>query len=74
MQPLNRLLMTAARGGLTIEPDTITTSRAPTSRELVNFIGAGFNQITIGDPTDCRDKFGLEALEELKEKQVITLG
>ena len=73
LQPINRLLMIAAKQGLTLDPEYIYTSRIPTSREFVNFIGAGFTKITIGDPTQSRDEHGLTALLTLTKSNTITV-
>ena len=74
LQPINRLLMNAARKGLKIESKYVYSSRVPTSRELVNMIGAGLMQIQIGNLDKSRDEHGLRALELLKNKQIITIA
>lgn len=72
LQPLNRLLMIAAREGLTLNPNHIHSSRCPTARELINFIGAGFTNIQIGNPRTSRDDHGLKALQQLQETKILT--
>jgi len=72
LQPLNRLLMIAAREGLTLNPNHIHSSRCPTSRELINFIGAGFTHLQIGNPRTSRDDHGLKALQQLQETKILT--
>ena len=69
IQPMNRILMIAAREGLIIEG--IYSSRTPTSRELVNMIGAGISSIQIGDKEKARDDHGLKALENLINSGVL---
>jgi len=71
LQPLNRLLMIAAKEGLKLDPNHIYSSRVPTSREFVNFIGAGFTKIQIGASNESRDENGLHALKQLKLNKVI---
>ena len=73
LQPINRLITTAARKGLKIDPDFVYSSRAPTSRELVNMIGAELNQITIGDINTARDEFGPRALKQLVDAGVLKI-
>lgn len=72
LEPLNRLLMNAARHGLTIQNGAVYSSRSPTSRELVNFIGAGLDTIAIGAPDQCRDSDGLRALQQLQQASLLT--
>ncbi len=73
LQPLNRLLMVAAKEGLTLNPEYIYSSRTPTSREFVNFIGAGKKTMYIGDLTEARDEFGPQALKLLKQKNILDI-
>jgi len=74
LQPINRLLMIASKEGLTLDPAHIYSSRVPTSRELVNFVGAGLNHIHIGNKETARDKFGPQALEQLIEANILALN
>lgn len=71
LQPINRLLMACAREGLRMDAAHIYSSQTPTSREFVNFLGAGYTSLHIGDTKLCRDEFGLLALEQLRAYQVI---
>ena len=73
LQPLNRLLMTASREGLTINPDFVFSSRIPTARELVNMIGAGLTKIRIGDMDSARDEHGPQALKQLQDANILTV-
>lgn len=72
MQPVNRLLTNAARKGLEIMPGSIYSSRVPTSRELVNMVGAGAREITIGNLEESRDSWGPEALKVLVEENILS--
>ena len=74
IQPLNRLLIIAAKEGLSLDPTSLISSRNPTSRELVNFIGAGFNTLKILDLNTSRDEFGPIALKHLQEHNLLMLS
>lgn len=74
MQPLNRLLMLAARKGLEINPDNVYSSRVPTARELVNAIGADIKTLKIIDKTDARDRSSFEALKLLQENTILDIN
>ncbi|MEZ5919581.1 MAG: deaminase [Alphaproteobacteria bacterium] len=71
LEPVTRLLMSAARQGFVIEPESFYAAQAPTARELVNLIGAGVTRIEIGNPAKCRDLSGLTALKQLKASGVL---
>jgi dCMP deaminase len=71
LEPLNRLLMTAARKGWKILPEFVFSSRVPTARELVNFIGAGYRQLYIADATHGRDEQAVQALGQLQGAQIL---
>lgn len=73
LQPVNRVMMTAARHGLKIEREYFYSSRVPTARELVDMVGAGLTHIALGDRTKSRDSFSIDALEQLKNAQIITI-
>jgi deoxycytidylate deaminase len=73
LQPINRLLMIAAREGLTIDPTSVYSSRVPTSREFVNMIGAGIQTMTIGDHKKSRDDQGITAFETLKSAGILNV-
>ncbi|MCF8496099.1 MAG: deoxycytidylate deaminase [Alphaproteobacteria bacterium] len=74
LQPLNRLMMSAARRGLRINPDFVYSSRVPTSRELVNMVAAGLNRLTVGDRTAARDEHGPRALDLLEKAGIIKVS
>ncbi len=71
-QPINRLLMAARYHGVTIEPMSLYSSRIPTSRELVNLVGAGFDAIAIGDESLSRDPSAQQAFAQLKEAGILS--
>jgi dCMP deaminase len=71
LQPVNRVIMTAARRGLTIDPAYLYSSIVPTARELVNMTGAGLNKIAIGDINASRDAFGPAALKQLQNAGIL---
>lgn len=71
LQPVNRVLMTAARQGLALDRDYLFCSVVPTARELVNVVAAGFTRIRIGDTAASRDEHGLAALRILMNSGVL---
>ncbi len=71
MEPLSRALMIAARHGLKVDAQHLYSSRVPTARELVNLLGARLDQIQIGDMSASRDENGPQALQQLKEAQIL---
>ena len=73
LEPVNRLIMEASHLGLKIDPDHLYASRVPTSRELVNMVGAGLTRIQIGHLSDCRDEWCLKALERLASTGVLNV-
>lgn len=70
-EPLNRILMLAARHGHKIDPHEVYSSRVPKSREQVNIVGAGLKRLYIGDLADCRDEYGIQAMEQLSYAGII---
>lgn len=73
MEPVNRLIMGAARRGLKIENGFLYSSRVPTSRELVNMVGACLTKIRIGNRDESRDEHGKTALKQLSDAGILTL-
>lgn len=71
LEPVNRLLMNAARRGLRLADGLLYTSQAPTAREQVNLVGAGIGRIRIGDPGMARDHGSLDALDMLTAKGIL---
>ncbi|MFN3701130.1 MAG: deaminase [Alphaproteobacteria bacterium] len=81
LNPLNRLMMAAGRLGIRIAPDFIYMSAAPTARELVNFIGGGFDRLHITiddgevhqiDPISHAHK--KNALNALQDADILTIN
>lgn len=73
LEPITRLLMMARFEGAELIPDSLTSSRIPTARELVNMLGAGLTQIRIDDMTSARDIYGPIALKQLTDHKIITV-
>jgi dCMP deaminase len=74
MEPVNRLMMVAARLGARIDPSLVVSSRVPTSRELVNMVAGGYTNVCILDRRASRDGPSVEALEVLTGAGVIQLA
>ncbi len=72
LEPVNRLLMNAARRGLKLRDGMIYVSQVPTSREQVNLIGAGLHRVMIGDRTKARDEDSLNALAMLEQHKLLS--
>lgn len=73
LQPADRLLLNCARHGYRILPEYIFSSQVPTSREFVNLIGLGYEQLSIGNTSISRDENSLNALKQLQKLNIITL-
>jgi dCMP deaminase len=73
LEPINRMIMGAARRGLKVSAGSFYSSRVPTARELINMVGAGITGITIGDESAARDIFGPKALKQLTEAKIISV-
>lgn len=71
LEPVNRLLMNAARLGLKIHAEYVYSSIVPTSRELVNMVGAGLNQLHLGDLDSARDPEALNAIKQLGDAKIL---
>ncbi len=71
LQPLGRIIMAASRYYLRIDPHYVFSSCTPTSRELVNMLGANLQTLIIADQSKSRDEFGPKALKQLMDKKVI---
>ena len=70
-EPLNRLLVYAKRKGFKILDGYIFCSQVPTAREQVNFIGAGYTSLIVGDVFRSRDHSGIKAKTLLKKHGLI---
>jgi deoxycytidylate deaminase len=73
LEPLNRVLMGAARQGLSIDPQYVYSSRVPTAREFINMVGKNLLQLRIGNLNAARDIFGPMALKQLTRAKIITV-
>lgn len=71
MEPLNRLLMNAARHGLRIVDGLVYSSQVPTSREQVNMVGAGLSSLAVGDSAKARDDAALHAMLQLQTAGIV---
>ena len=71
-EPVNRLMMHLSRRGYKLIADYLYCSQVPTAREQVNLVGAEIKRITIGDPQRCRDSAGLDAMEILRSKNILS--
>lgn len=73
LQPLNRVMMMAARHGLKINDNYLYASRVPTSRELVDMVGAGLSKFIIGNEMTARDADALTAFQQLKKAGILNV-
>ena len=73
LQPVNRILMTAARKGLNLQPGSLFSSIVPSSRELVNIVGAEIKSLIIGDSHAARDQYGPQALAQLTKAGILNV-
>lgn len=71
LEPLNRILMGAHRYGLRLIDGLIWSSEVPTSRELVNCIGADIKTICIGNDEAARDEEAIAASRTLADNGVM---
>lgn len=71
LEPVNRLLMNAARLGLKIHAEYLYASSVPTSRELVNLIGAGIGTLSLGDTARMRDVESVTGLKRLTDAGIL---
>jgi dCMP deaminase len=71
LQPLTRILMIAARGGQRLYPHSFVLSRIPTAREMVDFVGAGYDSFRVISPEDARDSESRQALNLLTRHKII---
>ncbi len=71
LEPLNRILMGAHRYGLRLIDGLIWSSEVPTSRELVNIVGAGIQTICLGNEESARDEDAIAASRTLADHGVM---
>ena len=72
LEPMNRILMGAARAGLTISQDHIWCSVLPTPREMVNLVGKGITNLYIGNMSANKKTASTEAKETLESSDIMT--
>lgn len=72
LEPVNRILMGAARAGLTLVQDYLWCSVLPSPREMVNAVGAGMHQISIGDTTHAKKSASSDARDLLQSTGILT--
>ncbi len=72
LEPVNRLLMNAARRGLKLLDGLVYSSQVPTAREMVNLVGAGMTTFHLGDAEKARDPGSIDALKMLSDSKVLT--
>lgn len=73
-EPVNRLMMAAARHGLKIKDGCLYASQLPTAREQVNIVGASLTAIHIGEADKARDEFAIQAIKQLQEHNILRLS
>lgn len=71
LEPLNRILMGAHRYGLRLIDGLIWSSEVPTSRELVNCIGANIKTICLGNDEAARDEEAIAASRTLADAGIM---
>lgn len=71
LEPVNRILMGAARKGLKISPDHIWCSVLPSPREMVNLVGYGVRKIHIGDLNVAKKPASLSSKELLETTEIM---
>ncbi len=71
LEPLNRILMGAHRYGLRLLDGLIWSSEVPTSRELVNVVGAGIQTLCLGNEEAARDEDAIAASRLLADNGVM---
>ncbi len=72
LEPMNRILMGAARAGLAISQNHIWCSVLPTPREMVNLVGKGITNIYIGNISATKKAASTEAKETLESSNIMT--
>lgn len=72
LEPINRILMGAARNGLHISRDHVWCSVLPSPREMVNLVGSGFQKIYVGDNQAAKKAESLAAKDVLEGHHILT--
>lgn len=70
-EPVNRMMMYLSRKNHKLYPNYLYCSQVPTAREQVNLVGANIKRITVGDTQKCRDPRGLDAMQLLKDLEIL---
>lgn len=71
LEPMNRILMGAARHGLKVSRDHIWCSVLPSPREMVNLVGCGVQKIHIGDLENSKKIASQLSRETLQSNQIM---
>lgn len=71
LEPINRLLMGAARAGLKIKGSDIWCSVLPSPREMVNLVAAGLTGIYIGDMDAHKKESSVKGRETLENSGIL---
>ncbi len=71
LEPVNRLLMGAARNGLKISCDHLWCSVLPSPREMVNLVGYGVRKIYIGDMGNSKKPESYPAYKTLESNDIL---
>ena len=71
MEPVNRLMMRAARLGTRLDPRVVVCSRLPTARESVNMVAAGLMHLHLIHPDQARDDDARMALRQLDSAGIL---
>ncbi len=71
-EPVNRLIMAAKSKGYILHPEHIFCSQIPTSREMINMVGAGIKHMVIGNPMRAKRTEDIQAKNLLEENGIIT--
>lgn len=72
LEPMNRLLMGAARNGLKVSRDHIWCSVLPSPREMVNLVGYGVQKVHIGDLENAKKIASQLSRDTLQSNQIMS--
>jgi deoxycytidylate deaminase len=72
LEPINRILMGAARHNLKLSLDHLWCSVLTSPREMVNLVGYGFKKIYIGNLSTSKKSVSNDARVTLEEANIIT--
>ena len=72
LEPVNRILMGAARHDLKLSPNYLWCSVLPSPREMVNLVGYGFKNIYVGNLSNPKKLTSLEASKTLNNSGILT--